>query len=73
MVDVLRETLCYSGSEGTNDRASWFTQMSNVFKIETIGTVGDTSKRLTAVIERTVPDLQKKEKGSNKLLFWKMN
>lgn len=73
MVDVLRETLCYSGGEGTTDRAAWFTQMSNVFRIETIGTVGEAQKRLTAVVERVVPDPQKKEKGSNKLLFWKMN
>jgi type II secretory pathway component PulK len=73
MIDVLRETLCYTGGEGTTDRASWFSQMSNVFRIETLGTVGDAQKRLTAVIERGMPDQKKNEKGSNKLLYWKLN
>lgn len=73
MIDVLRETLCYTGGEGTTDRASWFSQMSNVFRIETIGSVGDAQKRLTAVIERGMPDPKKNEKGSNKLLYWKLN
>lgn len=72
MVDTLRETLCYTGGEGTTDRASWFTQSSQVFRIETTGTVGDAVKRLTAIVERGVPDTKKSEKASNKLLYWRL-
>jgi general secretion pathway protein K len=76
MPDILRDTLCYSGGAGNpgeaNNRANWFAQNSMTYRVEVRGTVGDSEKVLTAVIERTVPDVKKNEKASYKVLYWKM-
>jgi hypothetical protein len=76
MADILRENLCYSGGDGNpgeaNNRANWFAQSSTVFRVETSGTVGDAEKKLTAIIERTMPDPKKNEKSTYKILYWRV-
>lgn len=74
--DVLKETLCYQGSSGqegeASNRANWFTQHSMVYRIETRGNVGDSEKKLIAVIERTMPDVKKNEKSTIRILYLKV-
>lgn len=76
MSEVLRELLCYSTGDANsgeaNNKSNWFSTYSMVFRIETKGLVGDSEKRLTAVIERVIPDPRKGEKTSYKLLYWKL-
>lgn len=74
--DILKETLCYQGGVGKDqeaqNRANWFTQHSMVYRVETRGNVGDSEKKLVAVIERTMPDVKKNEKSSFRILYLKV-
>jgi len=74
--DILKDTLCYqSGPENEQDaqnRASWFTTSSMVYRVETRGNVGNSEKKLLAIIERTMPDVKKNEKASYKILYLKV-
>jgi general secretion pathway protein K len=76
VADILKETLCYSGGDGNpgeaNNRANWFDQMSTTFRIEATGTVGDQERKLTAIVERVMPDPKKNEKTSYKVLYWRL-
>jgi len=70
--------LCYAGGdnngntgEATN-RGGWFKQYSMTYRIEVDGTVGGSSKRLTAVIERVMPNPQKNEPFAYRILYWKV-
>jgi len=42
------------------------------YRIEVDGTVGGSSKRLTAVIERVMPNPQKNEPFAYRILYWKV-
>lgn len=74
--DILQETLCYTGGDGNageaNNRAAWFQQYSMVYRVDVQGSVGDSVKKLTAVIERSMPDAKKNEKATYKILYWKI-
>jgi general secretion pathway protein K len=76
--DVLRDSLCYTGGTGAAgggdgaNKASWFTEMSTTFRIEAGGSVGDRTKKLTAVVQRVMPDPSKNEKASYKVLYWRL-
>lgn len=76
VADVLRDTLCYNGGDGNpgeaSNRAQWFQQYSMVYRIEVDGTVNNSNRHLTVVIERTMPDVKKGEKSTYKILFWKI-
>ena len=78
IADTLRNLLCYAGGdnngntgEATN-RGGWFKQYSMTYRIEVDGTVGGSSKRLTAVIERVMPNPQKNEPFAYRILYWKV-
>ncbi len=76
VASALRDTFCYTGG-GTSDgvatnRASWFAQNSMVFRIETEGVVGNSTKKLIAIVERQMPDIKKGEKISYKILYLKV-
>ncbi len=77
IADVLKDTLCFTGGDGNpgeaNNKANWFTKYSMVYRIEVLGTVGGNEKKLTAVIERVMPDPKKNEKTTYKLLFFKFS
>lgn len=70
---VLKEALCYQGQDGSeqgaSNRANWFTQSSNVFRIESQGNVGDSVKKLVAIIERTMPNPKDNEKSAFKIRY----
>jgi type II secretory pathway component PulK len=74
--DVLKDALCYQGASGqegeTSNKANWFTQHSMVYRIETRGNVGDSEKKLVAVVERTMPDVKKNEKRTFRILYLKV-
>jgi type II secretory pathway component PulK len=74
--DILKETLCYTGGDGNpgeaNNRANWFQQYSMVFRVQVEGTVGDSVRRLDAVVQRVMPDTKKNEKSTSRLLYWKV-
>lgn len=76
MTEALRELLCYATGDANsgeaNNKANWFSTYSMVYRVETRGIVGDSEKRLTAVVERIMPDPRKNEKSSYKILYWKM-
>lgn len=76
MSEILRETLCFNGGDAQTDdassKASWFAQNSMIFRIEVQGAVGDSSKTLSAVVERTMPDPKKNEKSTYRVLYWKV-
>ncbi|MBM4252235.1 MAG: general secretion pathway protein GspK [Deltaproteobacteria bacterium] len=78
MADTLRNLLCYAGGdnngntgEATN-RGAWFKQYSMTYRIEVEGSVGGSTKKLIAVIERVMPDQKKSERLAYRLLYWKM-
>jgi general secretion pathway protein K len=70
---VLRDLLCNEndGGSGTN-RSEWYDVRSDVYSITARGEVGNQTKTITAVVERTVPDRAKKQDRSYVLLHWKM-
>jgi type II secretory pathway component PulK len=76
IADILRETLCYTGGDGNpgeaNNKANWFTKYSMVFRIEVTGELGGNTKKLTAVVERIMPDPKKNEKAAYRVLFFKI-
>ncbi len=76
IADILRDTLCFTGGDGNpgeaNNKANWFTKNSMVFRVEVIGELGGNAKKLTAVIERIMPDPKKNEKAAYRLLFFKI-
>lgn len=76
VADILKDTLCYQGEAGKDqeaqNRANWFSQSSMVYRIETRGNVGNSEKKLLAVIERTMPDPKKNEKSSFRILYQKV-
>ena len=74
--DILKDTLCYQGGpdkeQDAQNRANWFTQNSMVYRVETRGNVGNSEKKLLAIVERTMPDPKKNEKASYKILYLKV-
>lgn len=76
MAQVLRDLLCYSTSDANsgeaNNKANWFSTYSMVYRVEARGTVGDSEKKLIAIVERMMPDVRKGEKSSYKILYWKL-
>jgi type II secretory pathway component PulK len=76
MAEVLRELLCYNTGDANsgeaNNKSNWFASYSMVYRIEATGEVGDSVKKITAVVERIMPDIQKGEKSSFKILYWKL-
>lgn len=77
MSDILRDTLCYNGGDSQNpddsaNKANWFSQASMTFRIEVLGNVGDSSRKLVAVVERQMPDPKKNEKSTYRILYWKL-
>ena len=76
--DTLRNLLCYAGGDNNgnsgeaNNRGGWFKQYSMTFRIEVEGTVGGSNKKLTAVVERIVPDAKKNERFAYRILYWKV-
>lgn len=74
---ILQDTLCYTSEAGSsgeaNNKTNWFTQSTNVFRVEADGTVGGATKHLSAVVERMMPDEKKKdEKTTYRILYWKV-
>jgi type II secretory pathway component PulK len=69
--DILKDTLCYTPDEAKS-KASWFTTNSMVFRVETRGNVGNSEKKIQAIVERTMPDPKKNEKASYKILYLKV-
>ena len=71
--DTLNSTLCYvADAKGANDKSTWFSERTEVFRVRSEGNVGDQYKSLEAVIERDMPDPKKEGKQSYKFLYWKM-
>lgn len=73
---TLSDLLCYKGDD-KDKKSDWFTQQSRVFAITAEGQVGDSLKRLQAVVERQIPDPAKAKPYEDglavyKLLSWKM-
>ena len=52
--------------------ANWFDVRSDVYRIETTGSVGDQERKIVAIIERRMPDLKKKENYAYRLLDYKL-
>jgi type II secretory pathway component PulK len=73
---VLRNLLCYSGGDSTAHdgatRADWFKKFSTTFHVEVDGVSGGSVKKLTAVVERIMPDAKKNEKNAYRVLYWKL-
>ncbi len=76
IADILRDTLCFTGGDGNpgeaNNKANWFTKYSMVYRIEVMGELNGNQRKLTAVIERIMPDPKKNEKAAYRLLFFKI-
>ncbi len=72
--NVLQETFCYTGEADSTgqDRSKWFDVKSSVFRVESIGEVGDQTVKITSVIERSVPDPKKKVTESYRTLYWRL-
>lgn len=70
---ILRDMFCNENEgEGGAKREDWYDVRSDVFSINARGEVGNQTKVITAVVERTVPDKAKKQDRSYVLLHWKM-
>jgi hypothetical protein len=59
------------------NKASWFSDKTQVFRIESRGQVGNQEKVFTAIVERTVADAKRARKNKNylasyKVHYWKM-
>ena len=67
-----------SGSPGDSklddgtDKSKWFGKSSQVYRISVAGNSGDTTKNLSMVVERTIPDPTKDQKVSYKILYYKL-
>jgi general secretion pathway protein K len=72
--DILSQTFCYNqGKKGeASDKTTWFDSHSMVYRIESLGTVGNQQRTLNAVIERVMPNPKKNQKSAYKILYWKM-
>ncbi len=75
---ILKDLLCYS-KEGVDtspdsgeDKTKWFSQTSNVYRIEAKGAVGKQEKTLEAVIERMMPDPAEKTELAYRILYWRL-
>jgi hypothetical protein len=74
----LEELACYhSGKDvgdSREDKSTWFTQVSKVFRIEVEGVVGEQSQKLLVIIERLDSKEMKKRKTkqSYEVLYWKL-
>lgn len=76
IADVLKDTLCFTGGDGNageaNNKANWFTKNSMVYRIEVTGELGGNERKLTAIVERVMPDPKKNEKASYRVLYFKI-
>ena len=74
--DILRTSLCYGAGDGNpgevSNRVGWFAQHSTAFRIVVDGTVGESSRRATMVVERVIPDPSKGDKSSVRILHLKI-
>ena len=71
--ETLRDTLCYAADEkGADDKSTWFSEQSSVFRVRSEGSVGDQTKVLEVVVERLMPDPKKEQNNSYQILYWKM-
>ncbi len=71
---VLQETFCEQAAEAGSkeDKASWFAARSSVFRVASTALVGNQEKTITAIIERVMPDPQKKQTKSYRVLHWRL-
>jgi len=76
MSDILRGLVGYSTGSGQpndpNDKATWFSKWSNVYRVSTESTVGGSTKRLEMVVERVMPEPAKGQTSSHRILYYKM-
>lgn len=78
--DALRELTGYTppgASDGKNlddgtDKSKWFTKTSQVYRIVATGSSGDSERKITAVVERIMPDAAKNQKSSYRFLFYRV-
>ena len=73
---VLQDTFCTQANAddktADKDPTTWFDVRSDVFRIETTGRVGDQTRRIVTVIQRTMPDLKRKQNYAYKILDYKL-
>jgi type II secretory pathway component PulK len=73
----LEDTYCYNkaadldAAGGAQDKGTWLTNRSDVYRVKATGQVGKQQKNLMAIIERRAPDNSKKE-SAYKILYWRM-
>lgn len=66
---VLSDAFCNDGDQSSGE---WFTTYSPVFRIQVSGVVGQQEKKLTAVIQRVMPDKAKEITDPYKILYWRL-
>ncbi len=72
--DILRDVVCYTGGDGNpgeaQNRANWFQQNTDIFRVKAEGSSGDALTRFDVVIQRIMPDPKKKEMAVTRVLYW---